>query len=177
MTRTLALLALLLPLSAGAAPDREAVIEALAGYERPITRDAVTSLGEGWEQALIALATDDAAPSLYRVRALHALRFVDGNGVELVLRATIERHAKAEIGVPVLELAEALDSLSVVDRTGSIGLLGTFLSHPVPDVRRVCAEALARIGSPAAKELLASRLGQEPVEWVRLAIEAGLKSE
>ncbi len=166
------LFVLLLPLAAGAAPSRDAVIHSLAGSENPLTRASVEALGAGWEQALIELASDKTASSLYRVRALFALRFADGENAAKALRSTIERNAEVTEGAGALELKEALCSLAIVEGESATETLGAFLAHAVPDVRLVCAQALVKLGTPAARGYLARQLEREPEDFVREALSA-----
>ncbi|MFN7131514.1 MAG: HEAT repeat domain-containing protein [Myxococcales bacterium] len=170
----LSISAVLLLAAAPRVPSQQEVLAALQGYENPITRASMQGLGPGWDAVVAKVVADEQTPSATRQRALFALRFASGEEVARVLRENVLRNRDAVEGAPVLELIEALGALAKVQGEKATAVLVPMLSHPVPDVRVAAGEALAGIGTEAAREAVRQQLEREPESFVREALGAAL---
>ncbi len=171
-----AILSLLVSVPALGQPSRQAVLDALRGYEIPMTRERLESLGAGWEQVLEQLAQDPSLVPLYRIRAVGALAFSKSPTTPAVLRAVLARHGKAERGPAAIEAKAAVSALGLVEGANALDLLAGFLDHPVPDTRIAAAQALSAIASPKVPALLRKRLAVEVEPVAKAGLEQALQT-
>jgi HEAT repeat protein len=120
---------------------------------------------------LQALVATEETPTTFRRRALYALG--RWHGKEDTAVVTIESV------LPRLEEVERMAAMDALGRIGTSRALDAIVAHvddPSPEVRRLVAKSLARIGSPRAAEVLAHLTSAESVDYVRQRAEQLLRS-
>jgi hypothetical protein len=167
--------ALLASAPAFAQVGKDAALQALKGYEIPLTKDRLEKLGPGWEAAMEALARDGSLAPLYRIRALGALAHSTRPSSGALLRSVLAQRASAERGAAAVELRVAVLSLAAVEKDAAVEVLAGFLDHPVPDVRAAAAQALAPLSAAKVRPLLQRRLGRETEGFVKAELEAAVR--
>jgi hypothetical protein len=184
-TTPLLALALLLPLTALAAPTRDEVERSLMGFEHIPGKQALLRLGSSVDQVLREIALKPSARRmLARTRAITLLRLFPSRETAAALkqviaetdhRSAVEGTNRAKDGLDQLHLQQALCSYAVVAGPASLALVKAYLSHPSMDVRYSAAEAVRLSRSTQATAVLQSREPLEKAPMVRHQIRRQLE--
>jgi hypothetical protein len=163
---------------AGRGTSGQTVSELLSGIDFVPSRPALDdAMGATAPEELIAIAVgsdpDLDDPGL-RIRAYRALALYPSPATEQALRAALVRHGTKVIGVEVLYLRAAIDSLARVAGAGAVDAIGAMLGHPSRDVRADAARALGLTRSDRAACYLRPIRGQD-VTQVNVAIDEALR--
>lgn len=167
MHRLVLTLALLLPLSAAAAPEAEVkrVRAHLLRIDRAPSRAELAQASGEAEAILQTLAAEAASGGPLRARALAALAHFPSPQTRNTLRAVL-RDRRA----PELLRSRAMLAMARGFADESISELSAYLSDPTPALQDSAAQALGSIGTPAAKASLrrALRRARDPEQSRRL---------
>ncbi len=141
----------------------------LSGYERVPTDEEWKRLGPEALPALEKIYRDASALPSKRSRAVSGMAQVDNpraNEVlkEIVLDPKSEQHLRAT----------AMLALGYRGGPEAIAALEPMLAHDEPALREGAARALAKVGTPQAKQPLEERLDRETDPVVREAIQQSL---
>jgi hypothetical protein len=102
-----------------------------------------------------------------------------GHATLVALLGPDSRYATATAGTDLLVLRAALEALGPVGRGDAgdddVGLIAPFLNHASRDVRTTAARALRDLGNSDALGLLRTRLAQESLPQVKLAISDAIR--
>jgi hypothetical protein len=162
MRLTLLTLALLLPLTAAAAPPRAEVERSLMGFEHVPNKQELLRLAPDVDQVLREIALKPPARRmLARNRAITLLRLFPSKANAAALKKIIAETAKSKIGLDQLHLQQALASYAVVAGPASLAVVKPYLAHQSMDVRYAAVEAVRLSRSKQAVVVLQAR---EPLE-------------
>ena len=171
MRRTLALLALLLPLSVSAGEHRAAVMDLLNAVEQPPTQDDLSAVGDTVQAELIEIADDSEVPSSRRGRAISALGHFPDPTVRTFLEARLTQADKS------LYRRKAAGALALGWGAEAVPALQTALGDDDAQLRIAVVQSLAQIEDASARAALEARLTEEPEGAVKDAITKALKQE
>jgi HEAT repeat protein len=125
---------------------------------------ALKALGDGVFEALRTIAADESSTPELRARAVSSLSYLGDP------RATAELRQVLHGAQSSLLVRTALFALSRAQGAGAVSEVSPYLRDANPTVRLAAAEALGRIGSPAARAALQQRRGIETDPAVRGAL-------
>lgn len=151
---------------------RATVLEHLSAYETPATAEDLRALGEGVGPELFAIAQDPAVSRTRRVGAVYALGWFP----------TEERRAwlTAQLGDGSVDSQirrSAGWALANGWQEAALPTLTAALADPDAQLRNQVVRAVARIGTPAARDALTARLGVETSSMVRTTIQDSLAAK
>lgn len=164
------LLGALLPATAWAGPNRDAVMDLLNAYEDVPAKSDLDALGDGIDLELMEIADDHAVPSTRRGRAISALQHYPTDAV----RAFLDAHlADADKGILRRKAAFSLAAWG----DGAVDTLSGALTDDDVQLRIAVAQALGSIGTDASRQALQARLESESEAAVSEAIQKALGQE
>ena len=148
---------------------RGKLIELLSGYEDPPTATALRALGAGVDSELMAIALDSSIPMARRASATWSLGYFPSPAT----RSFLDDRVQDAAGDSQLRRAA---TWALCNGWGDAALeaIGPALRSSDDQLRNQAVRAVARVGSPAARALLESRLAVESSAMVRDAITASL---
>lgn len=148
---------------------RSKLIELLSGYEDPPTAAALRALGAGVDTELMAIAADSSVSKARRASATWSLGYFPSPAT----RSFLDDRVQDAAGDSQLRRAA---TWALCNGWGDAALeaIGPALRSSDDQLRNQAVRAVARVGSPAARALLESRLAVESSAMVRDAITASL---
>jgi HEAT repeat protein len=183
MKRVLVLLAV--AALAHADTQMQSQIEALTAIDTVPTTDELGRVFGDPVADLSGFALDTSRNAGVRLRAIHALvhyctpsppaTICDQAPAHAPLVQIVNANAAAISGSDLLMLRAAIESLGPMQVATDLNLLYPLLNHPSRDVRATTALALGDLCNTNAISYLRTRLQNESVDQVRLAISTALR--
>jgi HEAT repeat protein len=159
-------------------------IEALTAIDTVPTADQLDRVFGDPVADLAGFALDTSRNAGVRLRAIHALvhyctpsppTTCNQDPAHAPLIQIVTANATAISGSDLLMLRAAIESLGPMQVTTDLNLLYPLLNHPSRDVRATTALALGDLCNTNAVSYLRTRLQNESVDQVRLAISTALR--
>lgn len=160
------LLALALALPSAASAHPALVLRVLSGTEPIASRAVLTEAGVDADGALLeTIARDPQAARYLRMRAASALGFFESNKGRAALTRLAEAVDDQEVQL------QAMATLAYVAGVKALPVLERILSADSPTLRAGAVRGLARVGGPAAAQLIEQRRALEADLQVRRELE------
>ncbi len=140
----------------------------LKGYEWKLNASAFRSMGEGTDEALMAIAQDKSLPNYYHFRALMALRLFDNDRVADFLENYISEDKGAGHTRRAFESFARGFSQTHPDRVQRAA--SELLENKNPHVRISAARTLRTFDTSNSRSMLREHIANEE-DWVREEIE------
>jgi HEAT repeat protein len=148
---------------------RATLIDLLSGYETPPAAAELQMLGAGVDVELMAISADVSVNKARRATATWALGYFPSDVTRGFLTLLV-----TDAGADSQLRRAATWALCNGWGDAALGLIGPALSASDPQLRNQAVRAVARVGTPAARAVLESRLAVESTAMVRDAITASL---
>ncbi|WP_085447073.1 hypothetical protein [Magnetofaba australis] len=151
------------PAAALAQPSRAEAMQALAGVEWTLETDAITALGDGAEQTLMAIADDDSLLNVYRIRALMALKLFQTSDVADYLESRLAVWSNDALSRRTMESFSAGFAQTYPQRVASA--LTPYLANGNPHLRITAARALRSLNTAQARVAVNAYLSDRAQSW------------